>query len=165
MQFAVCDRDLRGGGSSDEVFPATHKSGHKRGTAEFTTMPKCNDNSEQVVTTRPCAAREEEENTWVSTRTGEQLVETMQAFDKPRHHTAKTVCVRRSRGETDALANSDAGKRAQLKPADWVNANRWMILMTRSQKIGRGKRIVDQKAKKPQIQNAVICVGPERRDG
>ena len=51
-----------------------------------------------------------EENTWVSTWTGEQLVETMQALDEPRHHTAKTVCVRRSRGETDALANSDAGR-------------------------------------------------------
>ena len=37
-----------------------------------------------------------------------------QALDKPRHHTAKTVCVRRSRGETDALANSDAGERVQL---------------------------------------------------
>ena len=28
-------------------------------------------------------------NTWVSTWTGEQLVETTQALDKPRHHTAK----------------------------------------------------------------------------
>ena len=48
----------------------------------------------------------------------------------------KTVCVRRSRGETDALANSDAGKQAQLKTTDWVNTNRWMILMKRSQKSG-----------------------------
>ena len=88
-----------------------------------------------------------EENTWVSTWTGEQLVgkrrwramechgerlmechddrerlmechddrkRRTQALDKPRHHTAKTVCVRRSRGETDALANSDAGERVQL---------------------------------------------------
>ena len=37
-----------------------------------------------------------------------------QALDKPRHHTAKTVCVRRSRGESDALANSDAGELVQL---------------------------------------------------
>ena len=28
-------------------------------------------------------------NTWVSTWTGEQLVVTTQALDKPRHHTAK----------------------------------------------------------------------------
>ena len=28
-------------------------------------------------------------NTWVRTWTGEQLVETTQALDKPRHHTAK----------------------------------------------------------------------------
>ena len=32
--------DLRGTGSSDEVFPATHKSGHKHGMAEFTTSLK-----------------------------------------------------------------------------------------------------------------------------
>ena len=37
--------------------------------------------------------------------------------------------------------------------------------MTRSQKIGRGKRIVDDKAKKLEIQNTVMDVGPERRDG
>ena len=67
--------------------------------------------------------------TWVSTWTGEQLVETTHALDKPRHHTAKTVCVQCSRGETDALANSDAGKQAQLKPADWVNSSSWMILI------------------------------------
>ena len=36
-----------------------------------------------------------------------------QALDKPRHHTAKDG-VRRSRGETDALANSDAGEPVQL---------------------------------------------------
>ena len=77
-------------------------------------MPKCNDNSEQPSSgDRPLhpqhVKKRAEENTWVSTRTGEQLVETMQALGKPRHHTAKTVCVRRSRGETDALANSDAG--------------------------------------------------------
>ena len=63
-------------------------------------------------TTGPRAA-----NTWVSTWTGEQLVETTQALDEPRHHTAKTVCVRRSRGETDALASSDAGKLVQLESA------------------------------------------------
>ena len=87
----------------------------------FTTMPKCNDNSERVVLgdTGPRAA-----NTWVSTWTGKQLVEPPQALDEPRHHTAKIVCVRRSRCETDALANSDAGKQAQLKTADWVNTNR-----------------------------------------
>ena len=64
-----------------------------------------------------------EENTWVSTWTGEQLVETMQALDEPRHHTAKTVCVRRSRWETDALANSDAGGAStaqEAKPAQKV---------------------------------------------
>ena len=87
-----------------------------------------------------------------------------QALDKPRHHTAKMVCVRRSRSETDALANSDARKQAQLKPADWVNTNRWMILMTRGQKISRGKRIVDDKAKKPEIRNTMMDVGPEHRD-
>ena len=76
--------------------------------------------------TKPRAA-----NTWVSTWTGKQLVEPPQALDEPR---AKMVCVRRSRGETDALANSDAGKQAQLKTTDWVNTNRWMILMKRSQK-------------------------------
>ena len=77
--------DLRGRGSSEEVFPTTHKSGHKRCTAEFTTMPKCNDNSERVVLgdTGPRAA-----NTWVSTWTGEQLVETVQALDEPRHHSS-----------------------------------------------------------------------------
>ena len=32
--------DLRGRGSSDEVFPATHKSGHRHGMAEFTTSLK-----------------------------------------------------------------------------------------------------------------------------
>ena len=39
-QFAVCDVDLRGTGSSNEVFPATRKSGHKHGMAEFTTSLK-----------------------------------------------------------------------------------------------------------------------------
>ena len=63
-------------------------------------------------------------NTWVSTWTGKQLVEPPQALDKPRHHTAKMVRVRRSRGEIDALANSDARKQAQLKTTDWVNTNR-----------------------------------------
>ena len=76
--------------------------------------------NQALETTRPRTAREEE-NTWVSTWTGEQLVEPPQALDEPRHHTAKTVLVRGSRGETDALASSDAGERAQLKPADWVN--------------------------------------------
>ena len=69
--------------------------------------------------TKPRAA-----NTWVSTWTGKQLVEPPQALDEPRHHTAKMVCVRRSRGEIDALGNSDAGKQAQLKTTDWVNTNR-----------------------------------------
>ena len=77
-----------------------------------------------------------EENTWVSTWTREQLVgnsaramechgerlmechddrkRTTQALDEPRHHTVKMVCVRRLRGETDALANSDAGELVQL---------------------------------------------------
>ena len=32
--------DLRGRGSSDEVFPVTHKSGHTLGTAESATMPR-----------------------------------------------------------------------------------------------------------------------------
>ena len=78
------------------MFPATHKSCHKRGTAEFTTMPKCNDNSEQPSSgDRPLHAqhvtKRTEENTWVSTWTGEQLVETTQGLDEPRHHTAKTV--------------------------------------------------------------------------
>ena len=62
-------------------------------------------------------------NTWVSTWTGKQLVEPPQALDEPRHHTAKMVKVR-SRGEIDALADSDAGKQLQLKTTDWVKTNR-----------------------------------------
>ena len=50
----------------------------------------------------------------------------------------KTV-VRRSRGETDALANSDAGEIVQLNSSrqpTGVNTNIWMILVKRSQKSG-----------------------------
>ena len=42
-------------------------------------------------------------------------VESTQALDKTRHHIAETVWVRRSRGETDALASSDAREREQLE--------------------------------------------------
>ena len=92
---------------SDEVFPATHESGNTRGTAEFTTMPKVKTTiqSNRALDTTP-STREAcggegsewnwettgqhvkkcaEENTWVSTSTGEQLVETTQALDEPRH--------------------------------------------------------------------------------
>ena len=40
VQFAGCDTDLRGTGSSNEVFQATRESGHKHGMAEFTTSLK-----------------------------------------------------------------------------------------------------------------------------
>ena len=62
-----------------------------------------------------------------------------QALDKPRHHTAEDGVFGASRGETDALANSDAGERVQLNSSrqpTGVNTNRWMILMKRSQKSG-----------------------------
>ena len=86
-----------------------------RSTAESTTMPQ-----NQALETPDHAQhvkKRAEENTWVITWTGEQLVETTQALDEPRHHTAKTVCVRRSQGETDALASSDAGEPVQLESA------------------------------------------------
>ena len=70
-------------------------------------------------------------NTWVSTWTGEQLVETTQALGEPRHHTTKTVCVRRSRGETDALAKQRR-RGANTAQGEARNVNRWMILMKRS---------------------------------
>ena len=96
---------------SDEVFPATHESGNTRGKAEFTTMPRVKRQfkATELWRQRPLHAqraegregsehvkKRAEENTWVSTWTGEQLVETTQALDEPRHHTAKTVRVRRS---------------------------------------------------------------------
>ena len=61
------------------------------------------------------------ENTCVRTWTGEQLVETTQALDESRHHTAKTVRVRRSRGETDALAGSDVGDLVQFESASQLS--------------------------------------------
>ena len=88
-------------------------------------------------------------NTWVSTWTGKQLVEPPQALDEPRHHTAKMVCVWRSRGETDALANSDARKQVQLK----------------TRRLGEHEQMDDPDDKKPEIQNTVMDVGPEHRDG
>ena len=52
VQLAICDIDLRSG--SNEVFSATHQSGHKRGTAEFTTMPKCNEDHTNVALGQGC---------------------------------------------------------------------------------------------------------------
>ena len=91
--------DLSSHRLSDEVFPATYESGNARGTAEFTTMPSVKRQfkaTELWTTPSTRAARggegsESEENTRVSTWTGKQLVETTQALDEPRHHTAKTV--------------------------------------------------------------------------
>ena len=79
-------------------------------------------------------------NTWVSTWTGKQLVEPPQALDEPRHHTAKMVCVRRSRGEIDALASQTAtpeSKHSSRQQTGWRRTDEW-----RSQKSGptAGKR-------------------------
>ena len=54
-------------------------------------------------------------NTWVSTWTSEQLVETAKTLTKPRPHTSQVVRVRRSRSETDAVASSDARELTQLE--------------------------------------------------
>ena len=167
--------DLRGTSSNDEVFPATHKSGHKHGMAKFTTSLKTTPSTRatrggegsewcwvQPDHTQPRAAREEAcgkrthgsargranslsesdtEEPWSAMASGSwSAMTTAREERKPLTNQGttlqKTVCVRRSRGETDALANSDAGKQAQLKTTDWVNTNRWMILMKRSQKSG-----------------------------
>ena len=72
--------------------------------AESETTIQSNRALERTPSTRAARGREgsehvkkrAEENTWISTWTGEQLVETTQALDEPRHHTAKTVRVRRS---------------------------------------------------------------------
>ena len=111
MQFAVCDTDLRGTGSNNEVFPATHKSGHRHGMAEFTTSLKSTPSTRAA---REGACEREHVGQHVDSDAGkpwsamvsERLMEchddrkrlmechddrkrTAQALDKPRHHTAK----------------------------------------------------------------------------
>ena len=126
--------------------PATHKSGHKHGMAEFTTS------LETTPSTR--AARGGEGSEWccvqpdhaqhVEKRAGREHVgqhvdgRTARRDDASPWQTKaphrRRRWVRRSWGETDALANSDAGRAST--PADWVNSSRWMILMKRNQKSG-----------------------------
>ena len=67
-------------------------------------------------------------NTWVSTWTGEQLVETTQALDKPRHHTAKDgVYGARGARLTHSQTATPGNEHSSSQKPEW-NVNRWMIL-------------------------------------
>ena len=88
------------------MFPATRKSSVE--TTPSTRAARGGEGSEWCGV--PPDHAQQREETYGSEHVGQHV----QALDKPRHHTAKTVCVRRSRGETDAFANRDAGEPVQL---------------------------------------------------
>ena len=148
MQFAVCDADLRSTGSTNEVFPATHKSGRRHGMAEFTTSLKSTPSTRaaregacerehvgQHVDSdagKPWSAMVSDSWSAMKIATGSWSAmttarEQRKALDKPRHHTAKDGVYGARGARLTHSQNSDAGEQTQLKVKS-RNTNRGMIL-------------------------------------
>ena len=101
------------------MFPATHKSGHRHGMAEFTTSLKSTPSTRAAL---EGACEREHVGQHVDSDAGKRLMEchddrkrAAQALDQPRHHTAKDGVYGARGARLTHSQNSDAGERTQLK--------------------------------------------------